>query len=136
MRPLFGRRTSGIAVWGGNVVDAEALIRQAYAAFNARDIDGALAVMHPEVVWPNGWEGGWVYGHAGVRDYWRRQWAEIDPHVEPLDFTRQADGRIAVTVRQVVRDRTGQLLSDREVEHVYELRGGAVRSMEIRPEGP
>jgi ketosteroid isomerase-like protein len=114
------------------VAGAEASIRQAYVAFNARDIDGALATMHPEVTWPNGWEGGWVYGHAGVRGYWSRQWAAFDPHVEPLDFRCEADGRIAVRVRQVVRDRTGQLLHESEVEHVYELRGGAVTRMEIR----
>jgi ketosteroid isomerase-like protein len=30
------------------------LLRQAYVAFNARDIDAALATMHPDVEWPNG----------------------------------------------------------------------------------
>jgi hypothetical protein len=48
--------------------------------------------MHPEVVWPNGWEGGWVEGIEGVRHYWRRQWAALDPHVEPRAFTPGADG--------------------------------------------
>ncbi len=44
------------------------LIREAYSAFNARDIDAVLTMMHPEVNWPNGWEGGYVKGHEGVRD--------------------------------------------------------------------
>jgi hypothetical protein len=38
------------------------ILRRCYAAFNARDLEGALATMHPEVHWPNGWEGGWVEG--------------------------------------------------------------------------
>jgi len=50
------------------------LLEQAYAAFNARDVDAALATMHPDVIWPNGMEGGCIYGHNGVRDYWLRQW--------------------------------------------------------------
>ena len=35
----------------------EPLLRSAYKAFNARNIDAALELMHPEVDWPNGWEG-------------------------------------------------------------------------------
>ena len=38
------------------------LITRAYEAFNARDIDALLSLMHPDVHWPNGWEGGYVEG--------------------------------------------------------------------------
>jgi ketosteroid isomerase-like protein len=110
----------------------EALLRRCYAAFNARDLEGALAVMDPEVTWPNGWEGGWVEGTEQVRDYWRRQWAALDPHVEPRAFTQEADGRIAVSVHQVVRDLAGTVLADQIVEHVYQLQDGCIRRMEIR----
>ena len=112
--------------------DPIALLKRAYAAFNARDIDGALAGMHADVVWPNGWEGGVVRGHDEVRAYWSRQWKEIDPNVEPLFFTAETDGRIVVDVRQVVRDKTGQILRDDFVKHVYRVENGLVRSMEIR----
>lgn len=37
--------------------DQELLIKT-YKAFNARDIEAVLAVMHPEVDWPNRMEGG------------------------------------------------------------------------------
>ncbi len=59
------------------------LLTRAYDAFNARDVDAAVAAMHPDVDWPNGMEGGRVHGHRGVRDYWTRQWRSIDPRVEP-----------------------------------------------------
>jgi ketosteroid isomerase-like protein len=113
-------------------MDAEELLRSCYAAFNARDLERAVAAMHPDVTWPNGWEGGWVHGRDGVRAYWRRQWAAIDPQVEPVAFSRSADGRITVGVHQVVRDRTGKLLADQIVQHVYEFEDGYVRRMEIR----
>ena len=91
------------------------LIRRAYDAFNARDIDAALALLHPEVEWPNGMEGGYVHGHAEVRDYWTRQWTLIDPRVTPERLSTAADGRTVVDVHQVVRDLDGNVLSDRMV---------------------
>jgi hypothetical protein len=107
------------------------LIKKAYAAFNARDIDSALATMTPEVDWPNGMEGGRVHGHEGVRSYWTRQWGVIDPHVEPKTIETDSSGRVVVGVHQVVRERSGKLLLDRMVEHVYTLKNGLIQSMEI-----
>jgi ketosteroid isomerase-like protein len=110
------------------------VLEAAYAAFNARDIDGALAVLHPDVIWANGMEGGYVYGHGGVRDYWARQWGVIDPHVDPLRFDSVAPRRIAVQVHQVVRDLTGTLLSERIVQHVFSFDdAGLITRMEIDP---
>jgi ketosteroid isomerase-like protein len=114
------------------VTDAEAVLERTYAAFNARDIDAVLAVMHPEVIWPNGMEGGTVVGHAAVRAYWTRQWGLIDPRVEPRGFSLEADGRVAVTVDQTVRDLAGAVLKQVMVQHVYAFAGGLITSMEIR----
>jgi ketosteroid isomerase-like protein len=114
------------------VSSSTSLLEHAYAAFNARDLDGALATMTPDVEWPNGMEGGTVHGHEGVREYWTRQWSMIDPHVDPVGFKDEADGRIAVSVHQVVRELSGKLLLDRMVEHVYSLWDGLISSMEIR----
>ena len=57
-------------------------LKHVYQSFNARDMDSALAAMHEDVIWANGMEGGYVYGRDGVRTYWTRQWAIIDPHVD------------------------------------------------------
>lgn len=113
----------------------EQLIARAYAAFNARDIDGALGTMHPDVAWPNGMEGGTVHGHGAVRDYWTRQWSLIDPRVEPRHFETDPAGRIVVDVHQVVRDRAGTVVKDELVQHVYRIEAGLIRSMEIRRPG-
>jgi ketosteroid isomerase-like protein len=110
----------------------QAVLERTYAAFNARDIDTVLAVMHPEVIWPNGMEGGTVVGHAAVSAYWTRQWTQIDPRVEPRGFTEEGDGRTAVTVHQVVRDMAGTVLKEATIEHVYAFENGLITSMEIR----
>ena len=109
-----------------------AVLTRTYKAFNARDIDSALAAMHLDVEWPNGMEGGTVHGHIGVREYWTRQWGVIDPRVEPKSFDLDEAGRVVVGVHQVVRDLAGKTLLDRMVEHVYSIEGGLIRNMEIR----
>jgi SnoaL-like protein len=114
------------------MIDDRELIASAYQAFNARKMDSALETMQPNVDWPNGMEGGRVHGHAGVREYWTRQWAMIDPHVEPVGFAREGDGRVAVTVHQTVRGLKGTLLLDQMIEHVYRIEDGLIQSMEIR----
>jgi nuclear transport factor 2 (NTF2) superfamily protein len=102
-----------------------------YAAFNAREIDAALAAMTPAVHWPNGWEGGFVNGREEVREYWQRQWAEIDPHVEPVAVDERPDGTIAVRVRQLVRDLEGKQIAVGDVLHVYRFEDGLVAEMTI-----
>lgn len=108
------------------------LLEGAYAAFNAREIDAALATMDPNVVWPNGMEGGNVYGHGGVRDYWLRQWNLIDPRVEPVHFATAPDGCVVVDVHLVVRSLSGDVLMDRTVQHAYVIENGRIKTMDIR----
>ena len=107
------------------------LLLGAYREFNARRMDAVLARMRPDVIWPNGMEGGYVYGHEGVRDYWTRQWAMIDPHVEPLEIRSDDRGRLVVEVHQVVHDRQGKLLLVTIVHHAYTIRDSLIAQMDI-----
>ena len=113
--------------------ELEALLRRAYAGFNARDVDAVLAVLHPAVDWPNVLGGTRLQGHAAVREYWAGQFATADPRVEPEGFHLEPDGRVVVAVHQVVRDRSGALLAEGGVQHVYRFRDGLVDHMEVRP---
>ncbi|NJR53137.1 MAG: nuclear transport factor 2 family protein [Leptolyngbyaceae cyanobacterium CSU_1_3] len=109
------------------------LLRAAYAAFNARDIDSALALMTADVVWPRAFKGGFVRGPEEVRAYWTEQWSEIDGHVEPMSFHPEGGGHILVEVHQVVRDLAGSVLSDGRVGHRFILERGLIQSMEVCP---
>jgi ketosteroid isomerase-like protein len=108
------------------------LLTTVYAAFNRRDIEGVLALMRPDVDWPNGMEGGRMRGRGDVRDYWRRQWTILDPHVEPVRMEDDAAGNTVVDVHQVVRDLSGRILKDQIVQHVYSFRDGLIERMDIR----
>jgi len=109
-----------------------AALRLAYRAFNARDIDAAVELMHPEVDWPNAWEGGRVIGRAAVRDYWKRQFDAVSSEVEPQSFAEEPDGALTVEVRQVVREATGgQVISESQVLHRYRFEDGLIIRMDI-----
>lgn len=114
-------------------------LRRIYARFNARDIDGVLAALADDVAWANGMDGGHVRGREAVRDYWTRQWAVVDPHVEPVAFAEAADGSIVAEVRQTIRDLEGRPLQDqthglrdRTVGHVFRFRAGRITRFDIR----
>jgi len=107
-------------------------LRRLYDRFNTRDMEGVLAAMHEDVVWANAMEGGHVYGRAGVRDYWTRQWAMIDPHVEPVKFSTGPDGELMVDVRQIVHDLKGNLLADAMVGHIFRCESGLIKRFDIR----
>jgi len=109
------------------------LLRTAYAAFNARNIDAALALMTPDVAWPKAFKGGFVHGPQEVRAYWTEQWSEINPNVEPASFHLEDDGRILVDVHQVVRDLAGSVLADEHVGHRFTFQNGLIQSMEVCP---
>jgi hypothetical protein len=122
LRPVLTIRTT---------LDPRASLERLYDAFNERDIDALLSQMTADVDWPNAWEGGRVRGRDGVRDYWTRQWAAIDPRVELLDVSTRADGTVAVDVRQVVRSLDGDVVDEGRVVHVYRFRDELVEQMDV-----
>jgi len=120
-------------IW--SAVRHEVFLRSLYGAFNSRNIGAVLAAMTSDVDWPNGWQGGRVVGQSAVRDYWERQWAAIDPSVEPVNIMQRTDGKVEVTVHQIVRNRSGSVLSDEEVRHIYTFRGDLIECMTIGDDG-
>ena len=88
------------------------IIKEAYQLFNRRNTEALLDLMTEDVEWPNGWEGGYLRKRAAVREYWARQWAELDPRVEPVDIEALPDGRMQVRVHQVVKNKKGDVLAD------------------------
>jgi hypothetical protein len=114
------------------MIDEIEIVKRLYDRFNARDMETVLAALHETVAWANGMEGGHVHGRDAVRSYWTRQWAMIDPHVEPVGFSRGPEGEIVVEVHQVVHDLDGALLLDQMVGHSFRIKDGLVRRFDIR----
>lgn len=114
--------------------EIQELVKKAYSAFNARDIDTALSTMHPDVQWPKAFEGGYVSGHNEIREYWTRQWTEINPKVEPIEFNQRQDHTLEITVHQKVKDLQDNTIFDGIVKHIYILQDRLLRRMDIEVE--
>ena len=107
------------------------LINIAYSAFNERDIDKALSTMQSNVQWSKAWEGGYISGHDEIKEYWTRQWKEINPNVEPVGFTERQNGNLEVKVHQKVKDLQGNSIFDGTVKHIYTFEDGLIKTMDI-----
>ena len=110
--------------------DHEAFLRRLYELHGARDVEGALAMFTDDVEWPDVAGGRTLHGKDEVRAYWTKQFAEIDPHVEPTAIEVDGDAA-AVTVHQVVRALDGTLLREATVTHTYSFHGDLVRRMAV-----
>jgi NAD(P)-dependent dehydrogenase (short-subunit alcohol dehydrogenase family) len=110
--------------------EREDLVRQAYTAFNARDVEAGVALMDPAVDWPNVPEGGFVHGQDEVREHWRDQFRKVDPRIE-VSAISEKDGRVEALVRQVVRTQDGRMLSDNRVLHIFTFKGERIKRMEV-----
>jgi limonene-1,2-epoxide hydrolase len=108
------------------------LLEHLYERFNARDMEAVLMALDEDVLWANGMEGGHVHGRDGVRSYWTRQWAIIDPHVEPVEFSVADTGETVVEVHQTVHNLNRELLLDQMVGHIFRIENGLVKRFDIR----
>lgn len=112
--------------------DSVKLLKRVCDHFNARDMEAALAAMHEDVMWANGMEGGHVHGRDEVRRYWTRQWAMINPHVEPVSFGDGPEGEDFVEVHTVVHDLQGNLIADKIVGHLFRIENGLIKRFDIQ----
>src|SRR5215472_3054777 len=112
---------------GGQMQHEVELLKRLYQQFNAREMESVLAVLHEDVIWANGMEGGHVHGRNEVRRYWTQQWTMIDPRVEPVEFSHGSKGEVVVEVHQVIRDLNGKLLTDKMVGHAFRIENGLVK---------
>jgi hypothetical protein len=110
----------------------EETIRLLYDRFNARDIEAVFSLLTDDVAWANGMDGTHVHGKEAIRKYWTHQWSVIDPHVEPQKIWQADDGSFVVDVHQVVKNRQGDILIDKSVQHAFRIESGRVKQFDIQ----
>jgi hypothetical protein len=109
---------------------ANNFFHELYRNFNDRKIDLVISQMTDDVKWANGMEGGYVYGHKGVREYWTRQFTLVSSNVTPLEINME-NGIVKIKVHQVVHDLNGKLLADETVFHIFHLMDNKIREFNI-----
>jgi ketosteroid isomerase-like protein len=107
------------------------LVRGGFEAFNRRDREASEAVLHPDVEWDltgvdaPGLET--VYrGHAGVREFWRTWFSELDNVRFEVDELIDAGDRVLVAMRWVGRGHLSGAQPEQHVFNVYTLRDGLI----------
>jgi hypothetical protein len=101
-----------------------------YRNFNERKIDLVISKMTDEIKWANGMDGGFVYGHKGVRDYWISQFAQVSSKVTPMEIEAE-NNVVKIKVHQVVHDINGKLLADEIVYHYFHLNHNKIAEFNI-----
>ena len=107
------------------------LLQNLYDAFNKREIETIISVMHPDVKWANGVEGGFVYGRDAVREYWTNQFKVIQVQLETLKFETDEHNRNVVIAHQTVRDLQGNLLINTTIQQIFTIENGLISLYEI-----
>ncbi|MEK7253714.1 MAG: nuclear transport factor 2 family protein [Bacteroidota bacterium] len=112
------------------MLNVNELFQTLYQNFNARNIDLVIAQMSEDVKWADGMEGGFVFGHEEVREYWTRQFKMVSSSVTPLEIKNQNDW-VEIKVRQVVHDLQGNLLANEMVTHIFRMSKGKIAEFNI-----
>jgi hypothetical protein len=112
--------------------DHKKYFQDLYRNFNERKIDLVISKMTDDIKWANGMDGGFVYGHKGVRDYWIKQFAQVSSKVTPMEIEEE-NNLVKIKVHQVVHDTKGILLSDEMVYHHFHLQNNKIDEFNIGP---
>ncbi len=100
---------------------------------------GVTASYYKEIIeWPaqqsysgRGGLYGYISGHHEIKEYWTRQWKEINPNVEPVGFAERQNGSLEVEVHQKVKYLQDNLILDGTVKHIYTFEDGLIKTMDI-----
>jgi ketosteroid isomerase-like protein len=107
------------------------VVREGYEAFNARDIERAIRLMRPDVVWPDAVNGGFVHGHEGVRRHWEDVFDRFDPQIDLEDLGTGPAGTWVAQVRQTTRSDQGT--QEDLLTHVFQFENGRIRRLDVVP---
>ncbi len=117
------------------MINIQPFFKNLYQNFNDRNIDPVIANMTDDVQWANGMDGGYVFGHDGVRAYWTRQFGLISSAVKPLEIDED-NNVVKIKVHQVVYDVNRNLLSDEIVYHFFTLNNNKIVRFDIGEKQP
>ncbi|HYE45885.1 MAG TPA: nuclear transport factor 2 family protein [Caulobacter sp.] len=111
------------------------LLTRFFQALDRQDIEGALAVMHPDADIVDQLEGERRVGHAALRDYWTGAFRMIRSENVPKAFQALEGGALRVTVHHHVTSPDGALWHEGPVDYRVEFRDGLISRIDQLPDG-
>ncbi|HUO48473.1 MAG TPA: nuclear transport factor 2 family protein, partial [Acidimicrobiales bacterium] len=107
------------------------ILRRAYRLFNDKDVDGFVALLDPDIVWPDLSGGPSLRGAEAVRSYWRNAFSVVSARVVPHEFLVDDDAVIVVIEREVLDLQGHSLGSPAVVVHRVTFRDGRIAKLSI-----
>jgi ketosteroid isomerase-like protein len=107
------------------------LIARLHDAFNRRDLEGVVAMLHPDVRFRDYIDDGEVRGLDEARAFYQRVFATIAPELAFLSSEELPDGRVVTRLQVGIHDRSGHLWSDSSATVTYVLADGLVLGLDI-----
>jgi ketosteroid isomerase-like protein len=105
------------------------IVRHGFEAFQRGDLDGALAILAPDVEWKQMEEPETARGPSAVLEAlgrWTDMW--IDPEVSPQEWRAAADS-VVVRVKWTGRSKGTGIRVEQYAYNVFDLRDGKVVQM-------
>jgi len=110
----------------------QAVLEEAYRAFNARDLAGIRAILHPDTVWPDTLEGGASFvGREATLGQFARIFATIVPHIELIRVLEETADTLRVESQYSVESPDGHVWTDNRATLTYHFRDGLLSGMTI-----
>jgi hypothetical protein len=103
-------------------------VRRMYDAYNARQMDAALADLHADVEWDGGAEG-MLHGKEAVERHWRSQWRDVDAKVY-IQSSAWKNSSLVLQVRLEVATPRG--VSEQHIQNAITFSDGLVASLRIK----
>lgn len=120
--------------WGepedGALGELDALVIALFDAFNARNLEAARALLHPDADWPNLFGEDRLHGPDRVLAMWSEQFARFDPEISLISMTTLPDGRRRARINHVVRNLDGRVFTDEEATVTYRFRDCLIARMD------
>ena len=109
-----------------------AVLERAYEAFNARDLAGVRAWLHPDVVWPDTLQSGPPFvGREATMAQFAHIFATIVPNIALIRVLSETTDSLSVEAQYSVESPDGHVWTDTRATLTYHFRDGLLSGMTI-----
>lgn len=102
----------------------QAVLDEAFEAFNAHDMPRLRPLFHDEIVWPNTLDDPDPVGKEAVLAYFARIFATIIPNIQLIQVLDETGDALTTQVQYSVESRDGHIWTDTRVRLIYHFRDG------------
>ena len=106
------------------------LAKSFYDRFNARNIDGMVELLHPDVEWVNEPKGEYTQGKEKLHAAWSKLELVANIHFDIVGITPSDKGMLVI-VQEKIWKPEDKLIFDGPVGHDYTILDGKIRRCDI-----